>query len=112
MTEPANLTLEAANATLNSTANDSIRQGVNQMGGFSLDAILNSGWGDGLAQALNGWLHTDFFTGGIVVALVPVITILLIYWKWNAIMQAVHTFGQTLLILLAAYVVMKAVGVF
>ena len=99
------------NASINATQNETVRQNIDQAGRFALDNILNSSWGNGIAQWLNSTLNTNAFTGSIVTALIPIITILFFYWKWQAIVQAVGTMGSTILVLIMLFVALKAFGV-
>lgn len=96
---------------LNATSNETVRQGIDQAGTFALDNILNSTWGNGIAQWLNSTLNTNVFTGSIVAALLPIITILFFYWKWQTIVQAIGTMGSTILVLVMLFVALKAFGV-
>jgi hypothetical protein len=98
------------NVTANITQNQTVNQTVNQVGQFALDKALNSNWGDALAQTINGFTG-QHFSGSIVTALIPLVTIALIYWKWGSLLQAVDTVGKTVLLLLMGYVVAKAFGV-
>jgi hypothetical protein len=102
---------ETINAALNATQNETLRNATNQAGSFALDKVLNSNWGEGLATTLNALLNTTFFNGSLVSALVPCITLVLLWWKWGAICNAVQTFGSTIIIILILYVGAKALGV-
>lgn len=113
----ANLTANLTNPTLvggaNNTTlgNETVREAVTSAGNFGLDKLFNMSWADGIAAWLNATFSTGMFSGSVIAALVPIITILFIYWKWNAIMQALQTVGQTVLFLLILFVAAKAFGI-
>ena len=104
-----NQSLNLTNTTI--SGNSTIAQTANAAGSFALDKLLNMSWGDGLALWLNSTFSTGFFTGTLITALLPLITIGLIFWKWNAVMSAMQTVGQTVLILVAGYLVLHVLGV-
>jgi hypothetical protein len=109
-----NSTVEAANSTFNAThtaANETTHQIINQVGNFGLDKILNLSWTDGLAAWLNATFNTTAFSGSVISALLPIITILFVYWKWNSIVQFIQTAGQVILVLLIGFLVLKAFGI-
>ena len=102
---------ETINATVAIAQNETLKNATNQAGSFALDKVLNSNWGDGLATTLNSLLNTTFFNGSLVTALVPLISLALIYWKWGSIVNAIGTFGSAVILLIMAYVVARAFGV-
>jgi hypothetical protein len=104
-----NQSLNLTNTTI--SGNATIAQTANAAGGFALDKLLNLSWGDGLAAWLNSTLNTGFFTGSLIAALLPLISIGLIYWKWNSIVGFIQTAGQVILVLIAAYLVLHVLGV-
>ena len=107
-----NMTQNGTGGLPSAATNETLGQAANQAGGFALDKLLNMTWADGLAGWLNTTLNTQFFTGALITALLPVLTITFLYFKWDAIMNFISSTGKILLVLLAFYLVLKALGVF
>jgi hypothetical protein len=108
----ANLTVEAANSTFSPTnaANETAGHAINQAGNFGVDKLLNLSWTDGVAGWLNLTFNTTAFSGQIIAALLPIITLLFLYWKWNAVVSFFQTAGQVVIILLVIFLGLKAFG--
>jgi hypothetical protein len=112
----ANLTANLTNFTSVPTqpvsvGNETVKQAATNAGNWGLDKLLNMQWTDGVAAWLNTSLNTNAFSGGVIAALFPIITVLFLYWKWNAIVQFIQTAGQVILVLLIFFLVLKAFGV-
>jgi VIT1/CCC1 family predicted Fe2+/Mn2+ transporter len=106
----ANLTANASGILTSTLANETVKQAATNAGNFGLDKLLNMQWTDGIAA----WISqtTGFsVSGSVIAALLPIITILFLYWKWNAIVQFIQTAGQVILVLLIFFLVLKAFGI-
>ena len=108
----ANLTANLTNLPTNGSTlgNETVRQAASTAGNWGLDKLLNMQWTDGLAA----WIGqtTGFaLTGAQITLLVPIISLVLIYWKWGAIMNFIEQFGKIVLILAILFVALKAFGV-
>lgn len=95
----------------NITQNETVKQTLGNAGSFGLDKLLNMQWTEGVAAWLNSMLGTNAFTGSTIALMLPVITLVLLWWKWGAAMQFLDTVGKTILLLAIIFVVLKALGV-
>lgn len=93
------------------TTNQTIDAVANDVGTQTTNTILNIDWISPITDFINGIIGTNFTTEQIGF-MTPIISILLIYWKWNAIMSFLHTSGQTILLLVIVFLGAKAFGVF
>lgn len=109
----ANLTANLTNASgfpPSSVGNETVKAAVTNAGNFGLDKLLNLQWTDGVAAWISQTLGVSL-TGGQIAMLVPIISLVLIYWKWGAIMNFIEQFGKIVLILAILFVALKAFGV-
>ena len=107
----ANLTANLPNGSTVASisgGNETVGQAANAAGNWGLDKLLNAQWGDGVAGWLNATFNTGIFSGSTIALLLPAISILLIYWKWNSVVQFISTAGQVILILLLVFLGLKA----
>jgi hypothetical protein len=109
----ANITSNLNNVTPTTTfgGNETLSQAASSAGNFGLDKLLNMQWTEGVAVWLNATFNTSAFSGSVIAALLPIVTILFLYWKWNSIVQFIQTAGQVILVLLIFFLLMKAFGI-
>jgi VIT1/CCC1 family predicted Fe2+/Mn2+ transporter len=114
----ANLTVNSTNFTLNastqstsSVGNETVKVAINSAGNFGLDKLLNMEWTVGVAAWLNATFNTTMFSGSIIAALLPIITLAFLYFKWNSVVSFFQTAGQVMLVLLIGYLALKAFGI-
>ncbi len=102
------------NASLNATGNETVKQAIAQAGQGSLDVvqiasgIFNNGLTDGIALAINGYFHTTWVTGALVLS---VFVLLMLYWKWSAVANWFGTIGSYIILSAVAFVVAKGMGI-
>lgn len=105
---------DAANASLNSTSNETVKEVVAQAGQGSFDiaqaasTLFNNQLTDAVAQILNGLLGTTWITGAIVLT---VFVLGVLYFKWNTIMQWFGHVGSYIILGAIAFIVAKGMGI-
>lgn len=107
----ANLTANATLPTPPLSANETVGQAVNHAGSFGLDKLLNMEWTEGVAAWLNATFNTTLFSGSVIAALLPIITLAFLYFKWNSVVSFFQTAGQVILVLAILFLGLKAFGV-
>jgi hypothetical protein len=90
--------------------NETTSEAINQAGNAASNGLLNFQWADGAAEWLNGVTNSKFFTSSLVGAFVPLISIMLLYWKWGTLMSFVDNMGKFVLLAVAAFLLAKGLG--
>jgi VIT1/CCC1 family predicted Fe2+/Mn2+ transporter len=115
----ANLTADLTNASntthivngSTSVGNETVRQAATNAGNWGLDKLLNMEWTNGVALWLNTTFNTSMFSGAVIGALLPIITLAFLYFKWNSVVSFFQTAGQVILVLAIGFLLLKAFGI-